>query len=69
MIEVHMGRDPSDPGKMAYPHYASVAVLESLGVDPHKHWRSLEVFRRELRKAAIKKLKAILAAVEAEGLA
>lgn len=52
MIEVHMGRDPSDPGKMAYPHYNSVAALEALGIDPHKRWRSLDVFRRELIKAA-----------------
>ena len=66
MIEVHMGRDPADPGKTAYAHYASVAVLEVLGIDPHKRWRSLDVFRRELRKAVIKQLKAHLAAIEKE---
>lgn len=56
LIEVHMGRDPSDPGKTFYPHYNSVSTLEVLGIDPHKSWRSLEVFERELRKSAKREL-------------
>lgn len=56
MVEVHMGRDPSDPGKTHYPHYNSVAVLEVFGLDPHKTWRSLEVFERELRKGVRREL-------------
>lgn len=66
LIEVHMGRDPNDPGKMAYPHYNSVATLEVLGVDPHKQWRSLDVFRRELRAAAKKELTKQLNALSKE---
>jgi len=65
LIEVHMGRDPSDPGKTFYPHYNSVATIGALGLDPLKNWRSLDVFRRELRKAAVREFKAQLKALEA----
>lgn len=64
MIEVHMGRDPDDPGKTYYPHYNSVDTIEAMGLDPNKNWRSLEVFKRELRKAAKREFTAQLKALE-----
>lgn len=64
LIEVHMGRDLADPGKMVYPHYNSVATVEALGLDPHKTWRSLAVFERELRRAAKREFTKQLKALE-----
>lgn len=66
LVEVHMGRDPSHPGKMLYPHYASTATLQALGMDTQKWWRSLDVFRRELRKAAEREFTAQLKALKAD---
>ncbi len=64
LIEVHMGRDPSDPGKTFYPHYNSVATLEALGMPIVKTWRSIDVFKVQLRKAAFKEFVKQLKALE-----
>ena len=64
LVEVHMGRDPNDPGKLIYPHYNSVATLEALGFEIHRKWRSMAVFERELRKSAKREFTQQLKALE-----